>query len=64
MLTSRDRSCMQEDVVEECRKHGIVVTAYSPLGSDGAPLAEDPVVKKLAEKKDGQVQEFEVRNDM
>ena len=53
MLTPRDRSCMQEDVVEECRKHGIVVTAYSPLGSDGAPLAEDPVVKKLAEKYKG-----------
>ncbi|KAH9916994.1 Aldo/keto reductase [Epithele typhae] len=41
-------SCMQEDIVEECRKHGIVVTAYSPLGSDGAPLREDPVVQKLA----------------
>ena len=45
-----DRSCMQEDIVEECRKHGIIVTAYSPLGSDGAPLLQDPVVQKLAEK--------------
>ena len=41
---------MQEDIVQECRKHGMVVTAYSPLGSDGAPLIEDSVVKKLAEK--------------
>ncbi|RPD58321.1 Aldo/keto reductase [Lentinus tigrinus ALCF2SS1-7] len=42
--------CMQEDVFEECRKHGIAVTAYSPLGSDQAPLVEEPVVKQLAEK--------------
>ncbi|RDX51750.1 Aldo/keto reductase [Lentinus brumalis] len=42
--------CLQEDIVEECRKHGIAVTAYSPLGSDQAPLLEKPVVKKLAEK--------------
>ena len=41
---------MQEDIVEECRKHGIVVTAYSPLGSDKAPLLENEVVKKIAEK--------------
>ena len=41
---------MQEDIVEVCRKRGIVVTAYSPLGSDGAPLIEHPVVRKLAEK--------------
>ncbi|PIL23132.1 hypothetical protein GSI_14441 [Ganoderma sinense ZZ0214-1] len=43
-------SCMQEDIVQECRKHDIVITAYSPLGSDGAPLREEPVVQKLAEK--------------
>ena len=36
--------------MEECRKHGIIVTAYSPLGSDGAPLRDEPIVKKLAEK--------------
>nr|VWP01928.1 Aspartyl proteinase [Ganoderma boninense] len=46
----RISSCMQEDIVQECRKRGMVITAYSPLGSDGAPLIEDPVVKKLAEK--------------
>ncbi|KAI0696980.1 Aldo/keto reductase [Cerioporus squamosus] len=42
--------CLQEDIVEECRKHGIAVTAYSPLGSDQAPLLANPVVKNLAEK--------------
>lgn len=42
--------CMQEDIVEECRKHGIAITAYSPLGSDKAPLLENAVVKRLSEK--------------
>lgn len=42
--------CLQEDIVEECRKHGIVVTAYSPLGSQDAPLRENEVVKRLADK--------------
>ena len=41
---------MQEDIVVECRKHNIAVTAYAPLGSDQAPLLEKPVVKNLAEK--------------
>lgn len=44
------RLCMQEDIVEECKRHGIVITSYSPLGSDQAPLLEKPVVKELAEK--------------
>ena len=29
----------------------IAVTAYSPLGSTGTPLAQNEVVKKVAEKK-------------
>ena len=41
---------MQEDIVVECRKHGIVVTAYSPLGSDKAPLLENDIVKRIAEQ--------------
>jgi len=43
-------SCPQEDVVDFCRKHGIVVTAYSPLGSDGSNLHDNPIVKEIAEK--------------
>ncbi|KAI0628570.1 Aldo/keto reductase [Trametes polyzona] len=43
-------ACLQEDIVEECRKHGIVITAYSPLGSDSAPLRTNPVVEKIAKK--------------
>jgi glycerol 2-dehydrogenase (NADP+) len=45
-----DRSCPQDDVVEFCAKKGIVVTAYSPLGSDNSPLLTNEVVKKLAAK--------------
>ncbi|TDL25187.1 Aldo keto reductase [Rickenella mellea] len=43
-------SCVQQDVVDLCESKGIVVTAYSPLGSDGSPLLTNPVVKKIADK--------------
>lgn len=32
------------------KAHGIVVEAYSPLGSTGAPLLENPVIEELATK--------------
>ncbi len=50
MLTSYRSALLQEDIVEESRKHGISVTAYSPLGSDDAPLRSNPIVQKLAKK--------------
>ncbi|KAG8761163.1 hypothetical protein FRC12_009443 [Ceratobasidium sp. 428] len=40
----------QTDVVEFCRSKGIVLTAYSPLGSDNSPLLSDPTVTKIAKK--------------
>ncbi|KAF7325863.1 Aldo-ket-red domain-containing protein [Mycena kentingensis (nom. inval.)] len=43
-------SCPQHDVVEFCEKKGIVITAYSPLGSENSPLLTNSVVTKLAEK--------------
>ncbi|KZO94846.1 Aldo/keto reductase [Calocera viscosa TUFC12733] len=43
-------SCAQEALVQECLKDGIIVTAYSPLGSDNSPLLKDPVVSKIAAK--------------
>jgi len=44
-------SCPQIDLVKFTLSKGIAVTAYSPLGSTGSPLADNDVVKKLAEKK-------------
>lgn len=46
----RHPSCLQEDVLAACTKAGIVVTAYSPLGSDNSPLLKNDVVVGLANK--------------
>ncbi|KAI0078636.1 Aldo/keto reductase [Panus rudis PR-1116 ss-1] len=43
-------SCVQDDLVKYCVDKGIVVTAYSPLGSDNSPLLTHPTVEKLAKK--------------
>ncbi|KAF9267213.1 Aldo/keto reductase [Marasmius fiardii PR-910] len=43
-------SCPQQAVVDFSISKGIVVTAYSPLGSDNSPLLKNPVVNKIAEK--------------
>ncbi|SCW02294.1 LAFE_0F03268g1_1 [Lachancea fermentati] len=40
----------QEELVKFCEGKGIVIEAYSPLGSNGSPLLKDPVVIKIAEK--------------
>jgi len=46
----RHPSCLEVDVLAACEKAGIVVTAYSPLGSDKSPLLKNDVVLRLAEK--------------
>ena len=44
------RSCLQDEIVEACTKHGIVITSFSPLGSDNSPLMTNPIVTRIAEK--------------
>ncbi|CAO3655566.1 unnamed protein product [Mucor fragilis] len=40
----------QDDLVKYCKDHGILITAYSPLGSTDSPLFKDEKVLKIAEK--------------
>ena len=41
----------QNDVIEFCKSKGIHVTAYSPLGTSGAPLMQEDAVKEVADKR-------------
>lgn len=41
----------QQEIADLCNENGIVVTAYSPLGSTGSPLMKDEHVVKLAQEK-------------
>ena len=40
----------QEDLLDYMQSIGIVLTAYSPLGSTGSPLFEEPGVREVANK--------------
>lgn len=40
----------QEEIAEICREKGILIEAYSPLGSTGSPLFEEDGVKEVAKK--------------
>jgi len=41
----------QQELVDFCKEKDVLMTAYSPLGSTGSPLFQDPHVVKLAEQK-------------
>ncbi|ETN40660.1 uncharacterized protein HMPREF1541_04939 [Cyphellophora europaea CBS 101466] len=41
----------QQEIVDLCKERGILITAYSPLGSTGSPLMQDDHVVKLAKDK-------------
>jgi len=47
----------QDRLVEFCKKHGIVVEAYSPLasGKGEPPLLEEPIIKEIAKKHNVEV---------
>lgn len=40
----------QQEIVDFCREKGIIVEAYSPLGSTGSPLMKNENVAKIAEE--------------
>lgn len=40
----------QQDIHEFCKAKGILIEAYSPLGSTGSPLFNEKVVEELAER--------------
>lgn len=40
----------QQDIVNFCRQKGIVVEAFSPLGSSGSPLLSDQSVREVADR--------------
>lgn len=44
---------MQQDVVDFCIQKGIVLEAYSPLGSGHDDLLRDPVVLEIQKKHPG-----------
>ncbi|EDK37690.2 hypothetical protein PGUG_01788 [Meyerozyma guilliermondii ATCC 6260] len=40
----------QQDLVDFCAEHKILIEAYSPVGGTGAPVLKIPYVKELADK--------------
>ncbi|SCU85810.1 LAME_0D02938g1_1 [Lachancea meyersii CBS 8951] len=40
----------QNEMLAFCRHKGIVMEAYSPLGSDGAPFVKEPVMREIAKR--------------
>lgn len=42
--------CPQQDIVDFCKSKGILVEAYSPLGSTGSPLFQEEGVQEVAKK--------------
>ncbi|SCU85229.1 LAFA_0D14576g1_1 [Lachancea sp. 'fantastica'] len=40
----------QDDMLAFCRENGIIMEAYSPLGSNGAPFLREPVVREIAKR--------------
>jgi glycerol 2-dehydrogenase (NADP+) len=45
-------SLPQQDIVDFCKSKGIHITAYSPLGSTGAPMMTEGPIVEVARKRD------------
>lgn len=48
----------QQDLVDFAQSHKIIIEAYSPVGSDGAPVLKVPLVQELAKKYNVSVNEI------
>ncbi|KAL3475815.1 NADP-dependent oxidoreductase domain-containing protein [Aspergillus californicus] len=44
-------SLPQQEIVDVCRANGILITAYSPLGSTGSPLFSAPAIVEVAKRR-------------
>lgn len=44
-------SLPQQDIVDFCKSKGIHITAYSPLGSTGAPMMNEGPIAEVAKKR-------------
>ena len=44
-------SLPQQDIVDFCKSKGIIITAYSPLGSTGAPMMTEGPIVEVAKKR-------------
>ncbi|KAL2834309.1 NADP-dependent oxidoreductase domain-containing protein [Aspergillus cavernicola] len=44
-------SLPQQEIVDLCKEKGILITAYSPLGSTGGPLFSAPAIVDVARRK-------------
>lgn len=42
----------QQNLVDFCNEHKIIIEAYSPVGGTGAPVLKLPLVQELAKKYD------------
>ncbi|SCV06109.1 LANO_0H22298g1_1 [Lachancea nothofagi CBS 11611] len=40
----------QDEMLNFCRGKGILMEGYSPLGSDGAPFIDEPVIREIAKR--------------
>lgn len=44
-------SLPQQEIVDYCKEKGIIITAYSPLGSTGSPLFSAPAIVEVSKRK-------------
>ncbi|KAI4781571.1 Aldo/keto reductase [Aureobasidium sp. EXF-3400] len=42
----------QQEIVDYCKEKGILINAYSPLGSTGSPLFQEKEIQEVAKKHD------------